>query len=89
MKALSLRYINALEYLRDGGQVSVCTSFGRCLGKANFAPKPEFQLSLLTLYSLFQYGFVNEILEENLGLRWTHISISKKGLAALKAREVQ
>jgi len=89
MNTLSARYINALEYLRDGGQVSVCTSFGRCLGKANFAPKPKFQLSLQTLYTLFQYGYVNAIVDEDLGLRWTHIAISKLGIETLKERETQ
>ena len=89
MKTLSARYINALKYLRDGGQVSVCTSFGRCLGKTDFAPRPKFQLSLQTLYTLFQCGYVNDIIDNDFGLRWVHIAISKKGLDALRAWETQ
>lgn len=82
MNGLSARYIKTLQYLKDGGSISICTSLGYCFGKMHYSSSSKFRIEKNVLWLLHQHGFVNTVEDstEFPGLpRWTHISISKRG----------
>ena len=90
MKKLTPKLINALEWIAEGNQFEVCTSFGRCLG--NTAIKGENPPSNLktAIDQLFSHNLIFTNETETYGIRWESCHVSEKGLAMLKeARSIK
>lgn len=74
MNKVSQRHLNLISFLKSGGAIEVCTSFGRSLGDIQFPNGQPEGFSKATLSTLFARGYLAEREVQYYGLRFSRLT---------------